>query len=72
MRYIQVRRLKMPPQGLLNLIRFLVFDWSGNPVTKYALDIFVTEICISPDDAVLYAISNKPDPELIYFNLKSN
>ena len=66
------KTIKDATSGAFESNQVLVFDWSGNPVTKYALDIFVTEICISPDDAVLYAISNKPDPELIYFNLKSN
>lgn len=66
------KTIKDAASGAFESNQVLVFDWSGNPVTKYALDIFVTEICISPDDAVLYAISNKPDPELIYFNLKSN
>lgn len=46
-----------------------VFDWQGNPVKKYKLDVPVTKICVDTADRVIYAISKRPDPELVSFNL---
>ena len=47
-----------------------VFDWNGNAVKKYELNIPVTLISVDDEDKVLYAFSNMPDPELIKFKLK--
>lgn len=47
-----------------------VFDWNGNAVQKYELNIPVTLISVDDKDKALYAFSNMPDPELIKFELK--
>lgn len=48
------------------------FDWDGNAIKKYELNIPVTLICVDDEDKALYAFSNMPDPELIRFKLKYN
>ena len=47
-----------------------MFDWNGNTVQKYELNIPVTLISVDDEDKALYAFSNMPDPELIKFKLK--
>lgn len=46
-----------------------VFNWEGEKVQTLTLDIPCTNICISSDSQVLWAITNNPDPELVKFNL---
>lgn len=46
-----------------------VFNWEGEKVQTFTLDIPCTNICISSDSQVLWAIANNPDPELVKFNL---
>lgn len=46
-----------------------VFDWEGNPVTHYHLDVPVNNIAVLPNDKKIYAISNLPDPTMIEFEI---
>ena len=46
-----------------------VFNWEGEKVQSFTLDIPCTNICISSDNQVLWAIANNPDPELVKFIL---
>ena len=48
----------------------LVFDWSGNPVCRYHLDVQVCGISVSNDDKQMWAIAYNPDPELVTFFLQ--
>lgn len=47
-----------------------VFDWNGNPVMKYELNIAASVIAVDNRDDNLYAFSNMPDPTLLKFELK--
>lgn len=51
--------------------QLFVYNWKGEKVKAIKLDIRCTMIAVSPDDEILYAISNNPDPELECFDLKS-
>ncbi|ULB33798.1 BF3164 family lipoprotein [Proteiniphilum propionicum] len=46
-----------------------VFDWEGNPVVHYHLDVPINNIAVLPNDKKIYAISNLPDPTLIEFEI---
>lgn len=46
-----------------------VFDWEGNPIQKYILDIPITYLCVNPKDTELFAFSNMPEPTLVKFDL---
>ena len=48
-----------------------IFDWNGNNVKEYELDVPSLYLCVSDDDSKLWAIATNPDPELVYFNLKN-
>ena len=47
-----------------------VFDWNGEAIKKYELNVPVTLISVDNKDEMLYAFSNMPDPELIRFKIK--
>jgi len=48
----------------------LVFDWEGNPIKRYNLDIDITTFTVSEDDKTIYAISNTSvDTDLIKFKM---
>lgn len=47
----------------------LVFDWNGNPIIRYNLDIDVTCIAIGEDNKTLYAISEADDTNLVKFSI---
>lgn len=46
-----------------------VFDWEGNSVIHYYLDVPINNIAVLPDDKKIYAISNLPDPTMIEFEI---
>lgn len=46
-----------------------VFDWEGNPVQKYILNIPITCFCVNPNDTELFAFSNMPEPTLVKFSM---
>jgi len=47
----------------------LVFDWSGNPVTRLLLDIEVSQIAVSENDEYLFAYANELE-KLVRFDLR--
>ena len=48
----------------------LVFDWNGNPIMKYHLDLKVSAITIDKKDKFIYAIADNPEGTLVSFKLK--
>jgi hypothetical protein len=46
-----------------------VFDWDGNPIVHYNLDVAINTIAVIPDNKKIYAISNLPEPTLIEFEI---
>lgn len=46
-----------------------IYDWHGNKVQSFILDLECSNICVSQDDKMLYAIADNPDPELVLFDL---
>ncbi len=49
-----------------------VFDWNGNEIKEFDLDIPCKHIGISHDDKILWAVAKAPDISLVYFNLNGN
>ncbi len=48
----------------------LVFDWDGNPIIRYNLDVDINTFTVSEDNKIIYAIVNgKEDTYLVKFNL---
>lgn len=45
----------------------LVFDWDGNPVCRYKLDMGVSKITIDESNRIIYGISNKPEYHIVEF-----
>ncbi|MDR2474881.1 MAG: TolB-like 6-bladed beta-propeller domain-containing protein [Bacteroidales bacterium] len=48
-----------------------IYDWSGNLRKEMELDISCKFLCVSPDDSLMWAIAEIPDPQIIRFDLKS-
>ena len=48
-----------------------VFDWSGNLVKEYELDLPSRNLCVTDDDSRLWTISLNPDISLVYFDLRN-
>lgn len=46
-----------------------VFDWEGNPIVHYYLDVPINNIAVLPNNKKIYAISNLPDPTMIEFEI---
>lgn len=46
-----------------------VFDWDGNAVKHYQLDVPINNIAVLPNDKKIYAVSNLPDPTMIEFDI---
>jgi len=44
-----------------------VLDWEGNFLEKMVLDTEVVNISFSESDQKIYAITNNPDPRIVYF-----
>lgn len=44
-----------------------VFDWEGNKVKEYQLDIDIANMCVTKDDSRIFAIAYLPDPILVSF-----
>ena len=44
--------------------------WEGEPVKKFELDFPATNLCVSDDDAFMYALVNKGEIEIVQYNLK--
>ena len=47
-----------------------VFDWNGEPVKKYLLNIPITQLCLDYHSNELYGFANLPNPTLVKFKLK--
>lgn len=45
-------------------------SWEGNPVRKFELDYPLSNFCLSDDDAILYALVDKGELELVQYSLK--
>lgn len=46
-----------------------VFDWTGNLLKVYQLDVAVKKLCVDEDKQVIYAVANIPEPTIVRFNL---
>ena len=46
-----------------------IFDWNGNLIKVYDLDIPSNFLCISDDDSKIWTIAVEPDISLVYFDL---
>lgn len=49
-----------------------VYDWDGNPITKYSLDKYIESFTVSSDDSVIYANTTdleKEESQLLRFKL---
>lgn len=46
-----------------------VFDWEGNPVIHYRLDVPINNMAVLSNNKRIYAISNLPEPTLIEFEI---
>ena len=49
-----------------------VFNWKGNLIKEYELDVPCSYICVSNDNTTLWAIAAKPDYSLVSFDLREN
>ncbi|MDD4712119.1 MAG: BF3164 family lipoprotein [Bacteroidales bacterium] len=47
----------------------LVFNWDGKPVIHYKLDNKIASISVTKDSKRLYALINKEEPQIIYYDL---
>ena len=48
----------------------LVFDWLGNPVKKYKLDIPLFSMCINSDGTKMYGIAHYPETIIVQYDLE--
>lgn len=48
-----------------------VYDWEGNPVVRYNLDMDVNYISADENDKGIYGFSNDPETMLVYFELNN-
>lgn len=57
-------------EGKMNSGRTVfVYNWKGEKLRSFALDIDCQQICVSTDDGTLYAIAENPEPELVRFDI---
>lgn len=49
----------------------LVYNWKGEKLRSFTLDVDCQQICVSADDSLLYAIAENPEPELVCFAISS-
>lgn len=47
-----------------------VYDWKGNKVKEWHLDVDIVRMCVTEDDSRMYAIAFHPDPILVSFEAK--
>ena len=47
----------------------LVYDWTGDLVKTYRLDIPINQFCIDENERIMYATANIPDPTIVCFQL---
>ncbi|MDR2147483.1 MAG: TolB-like 6-bladed beta-propeller domain-containing protein [Tannerella sp.] len=47
----------------------MIYDWSGNLKKEILLDIPCKNICITPDEEILWAIAEIPEPTIVRFDL---
>lgn len=45
----------------------LVYNWQGELIRTYKLDVDVSCICVDDRDKIMYAITNNPDPLIVKF-----
>lgn len=46
-----------------------VFDWEGNSIAHYILDVPINNIAVLPNNSKIYALANLPEPTLIEFDI---
>ena len=47
-----------------------VYDWTGNLLKTYQLDVPITRFCIDDEEQVMYATANVPEPTIVSFELE--
>ena len=55
--------------GIFECETIYVYDWSGNLIKTYQLDVPITQFCLDEEAKVIYATANIPDPMIVRFNL---
>jgi hypothetical protein len=58
---------KKSPYDIEKCSEIHVLDWEGNFLEKMVLDTEVVNISFSEADQKIYAITNNPDPRIVYF-----
>lgn len=48
-----------------------VYDWTGNFINLYKLDVPVSRICLDESNKKIYAIANLPDPTIVVFEYRN-
>ncbi len=46
-----------------------VYDWTGELLKTFQLDVPITRFCIDKDERVMYATANVPEPTIVRFEL---
>mgnify|MGYP003295479218 CR=1 FL=1 len=46
-----------------------VYDWFGNPVKAYRLDVPISHFCVDEFEKKIYAIANIPEPTIVKFEM---
>ena len=46
-----------------------VYDWTGELLKTFQLDVPITRFCIDKDEHVMYATANVPEPTIVRFEL---
>ena len=50
----------------------IIFDWNGNKIKEFKLDVLCKHIGVSHDDKTLWAIANTPEVSLVNFELDNS
>lgn len=48
------------------------YNWQGEEVGHYYLDVPCSQLCVTPDDKTIYAISYENNPEIVKFEIPIN
>jgi hypothetical protein len=56
-------------QNIINARELRIFDWNGNLVKKYTLDVICRYISASRDDSKLWAVAHTPEITPVVFDL---
>ena len=55
--------------GIFECETIHVYDWSGNLVKTYQLDVPITQFCLDEATNTIYATANIPDPTIVRFKI---